>query len=149
PRSGSAKEYPSWIQPVYVPRASSADIDKTVVQAIGAALPKLDLAGNEPETTPMGWPWNFLARKFIPIRRESPFQFPAIFQDGALIRGPGSNLAESGAGTKIIVCLGSSDGLCFADDPNLPLQGLPEESQTSLRMGPERPTFGRSYIRIK
>ena len=79
-------------------------ISQTIVQAVLAALPKLDRRWLESITAPMRWTRNVVAE--LPTEFLEPlFKFCAALKYLTLLRSPGSNLASQRSRVKVLVRL--------------------------------------------
>ena len=89
------------------PRAAAlAAVDEAVVQAVGAALPELDLDRDHAVAAPVRRARN-LALAIVGLDlREAAVEVAAAGDDRALIRGPGADLAAARPRRKVRVALG-------------------------------------------
>src|SRR5437588_7390121 len=76
-------------------------ISQTIVQAVLAALPKLDRGRLQSITAPMRWPRNVVA-EFPTEFLEPFFKFCAAFKYLTLLRSPGANLASQRSRVKVL-----------------------------------------------
>src|SRR5438309_12113659 len=76
-------------------------ISQTIVQAILAALPKLDRSRLQSITAPMRWPRNVVTE--LPTEFFEPlFKFCAAFKYLTLLRSPGANFASQRSRVKVL-----------------------------------------------
>src|SRR5581483_3010274 len=111
---------------------SGARVEKTVVQAVGTALPELDFLRNNAVAAPPGGERDLAVGEFAFHFLELGFQERAGSDDGALGRNPGAKLAAAGACQEVGEGLGGGDFFSGAGHDDLALEKQPGKKHRNV-----------------
>src|SRR6185503_12096142 len=102
-------------------------VDKPIMQAVGAALPELDLERDDAIAAPVWGAGDLALAVGVFDLSEAAVEIAAAGDDGALARGPGADLAAARAGGEVGVrfLLGRLHYRTL--DAHLAFEGGPEE----------------------
>ena len=104
------------------------------MKPIGVTVPELDTRGDEAEAAPERRTRNGLAVEACLDAADTLFEDGAIRQNGALLRGPGADLAGPRPAGEVAVRLVGREPLDGPLDPNLFLECGPVQAQRSVRV---------------
>ena len=122
--------------------------DETVVEAVVAFLPELDVLRMDQEAGPVGRARDLIRELFFVFCGESQ-EFLAAGKRAALLRGPGADLAHAVAATEVNVHVFCGKFGDVAFDANLPLAGLPVETKSDMSVGLEFVAFTGFSVAVK
>lgn len=107
-------------------------IDQPVMQAAGAALPKLDCCGAKNVAAPEGWHGNWLGIEVLLILTAGSFERFAIRDGRRLCAGPGTDLTAARTGREVGGAFVRGHAFDLPGGADLALQLFPVEAEGGM-----------------